>query len=135
MRPHRLAAFVLPFLLAATASAQEEPPGPKPSTDPPPAPSVDTPAPPAPEAGKPKRVVGAPPPYSPESPPQGGAREATWRAPTAEDFARPVLITFQRTWTDAVAVAKETGKPILICVNMDGEIASEHYAGVRYRDP
>ncbi|HPF14039.1 MAG TPA: hypothetical protein PLJ12_07200, partial [Planctomycetota bacterium] len=24
---------------------------------------------------------------------------------------------------------------ILICVNMDGEIASEHYAGVRYRDP
>ncbi|MHC5012320.1 MAG: hypothetical protein ACYTG6_15475, partial [Planctomycetota bacterium] len=29
--------------------------------------------------------------------------------------------------------AKETGKPILICINMDGEIASEHYAGVRYR--
>jgi hypothetical protein len=135
MRPHRLAAFVLPFLLFAAASAQEEPPGPKPATDPPPAPSVDTPAPPAADAPKPKRVVGAPPPYSPESPPQGGAREATWRAPTAEDFARPVLITFQRTWADAVTVAKETGKPILICINMDGEIASEHYAGVRYRDP
>ena len=32
-------------------------------------------------------------------------------------------------------VSKETGKPILVCVNMDGEIASEHYAGVRYRQP
>ena len=62
-------------------------------------------------------------------------RETMWRPPTAEDWAKPVLIKFQRTWNDAVAVAKETGKPILICINMDGEIASEHYAGVRYRQP
>lgn len=62
-------------------------------------------------------------------------REAMWPAPTAEDWAKPVQITFQRTWEDALAVSKETKKPILICVNMDGEIASEHYAGIRYRDP
>jgi hypothetical protein len=58
-----------------------------------------------------------------------------WPAPTPEDWAKPCLVTWQRTWEDAVAVAKETGKPILVCVNMDGEIASEHYAGVRYRQP
>ncbi len=63
------------------------------------------------------------------------SREAMWRAPTAEDWAKPCLITWQRTWEDAVAVAHATGKPILVCVNMDGEIASEHYAGVRYREP
>ena len=63
----------------------------------------------------------------------GRSREEIWVAPTAEDWAKPVLITFQRTWEDALAVARESGRPILICVNMDGEIASEHYAGVRYR--
>jgi hypothetical protein len=65
----------------------------------------------------------------------GLSREQMWRAPTADEWKRPVLITFQRTWEDAVAVSKETGKPILVCVNMDGEIASEHYAGIRYRQP
>jgi tetratricopeptide (TPR) repeat protein len=58
-----------------------------------------------------------------------------WPAPTAEDWKKPCLLTWQRTWDDAVAVSKETGKPILVCINMDGEIASEHYAGVRYRQP
>ncbi|MCC6671838.1 MAG: hypothetical protein IT458_12320 [Planctomycetes bacterium] len=62
-------------------------------------------------------------------------REQMWFAPTAEDWQKPVRITFQRTWEDALAVAKETGRPILVCVNMDGEIASEHYAGIRYRQP
>lgn len=64
-----------------------------------------------------------------------GQREAMWPAPSVEDWAKPVLITFQRTWEDAVAVSKETGRPILVCTNMDGEIASEHYAGIRYRQP
>ena len=32
-------------------------------------------------------------------------------------------------------LSQQTKRPILVCVNMDGEIASEHYAGVRYRDP
>ncbi|MEQ1894434.1 MAG: hypothetical protein ABL998_17985, partial [Planctomycetota bacterium] len=68
------------------------------------------------------------------APATGGAREAMWYAPTAADWQKPVLIQFQRSWEDALAVARETKKPILVCVNMDGEIASEHYAGVRYRD-
>ncbi len=66
---------------------------------------------------------------------QGVNREAMWPAPTADDWKKPCLVTWQRTWEDAVAVSRETKRPILICVNMDGEIASEHYAGVRYRQP
>lgn len=62
-------------------------------------------------------------------------RQVLWPAPTAEDWARPCLIPWQRSFEDAVAVSRETGKPILVCVNMDGEIASEHYAGIRYRQP
>src|SRR5688572_5684194 len=73
---------------------------------------------------------------TPGGPPQmTGTRETTWAAPTAEDWKRPCLVVFQRSWDDALEVARETGKPILVCVNMDGEIASEHYAGVRYRQP
>ncbi len=90
------------------------------------------------EAGPPapRRVRGGPPPASPTTPPRGPeARESMWAAPTAEDWARPCLLTWQRSWEDALAVSRETGKPILICINMDGEIASEHYAGVRYRSP
>ncbi len=64
-----------------------------------------------------------------------GNREAMWPAPTAADWKKPVPIVFQRTWEDAVSLAQETGKAILICINMDGEIASEHYAGIRYRQP
>ncbi len=71
----------------------------------------------------------------PLEPPRGAAREQMWPAADAEGWKKPVLITWQRTWEDAVAVSKETGRPILVCINMDGEIASEHYAGVRYREP
>lgn len=63
------------------------------------------------------------------------SRDEMWRAPTAEEWAQPVLIKWQRSYDDAKVISKETGKPILVCVNMDGEIASEHYAGVRYRQP
>jgi tetratricopeptide (TPR) repeat protein len=62
-------------------------------------------------------------------------REEMWRAPTAQEWAMPCLITWQRTFEDAWAVSEATGKRVLVCVNMDGEIASEHYAGVRYRQP
>ena len=65
----------------------------------------------------------------------GISREEMWFAPTEEDWAKPCLVTWERSWDDALTVARETGKPILICVNMDGEIASEHYAGIRYRQP
>jgi len=58
-------------------------------------------------------------------------REGMWPAPTAADWAKPCLIRFERSWDDALAVAKETQKAILICISMDGEIASEHYAGKR----
>ncbi len=68
-------------------------------------------------------------------PDPGVNRERMWYAPAAADWVKPCLVPWQRTWEDAVAVARETGRPILICVNMDGEIASEHYAGVRYRQP
>ena len=67
--------------------------------------------------------------------PAGLVPEQMWPAPTAEDWKKPVLIQWQRTWEDAVRLSQETKKPILVCVNMDGEIASEHYAGIRYRDP
>ncbi len=67
--------------------------------------------------------------------PQGVTREQMWYAPTADDWKKPVQLTFQRTWDDAIALSKEQKRPILVCVNMDGEIASEHYAGVRYRLP
>ena len=67
--------------------------------------------------------------------PPGVSREQMWPAPTAEDWQRPCLVRFQRTWEDAVAVARETSRAILVCINMDGEIASEHYAGIRYRQP
>ena len=62
-------------------------------------------------------------------------REQMWFAPTAEDWRKPCLVKWQRTWDDALALQKETGRAILVCINMDGEIASEHYAGVRYRRP
>jgi hypothetical protein len=68
-------------------------------------------------------------------PPPGLVPEQMWPAPTAADWDKPVLIQWQRTWDDAVRLSKATQKPILVCVNMDGEIASEHYAGIRYRDP
>lgn len=77
----------------------------------------------------------APPTANQGRPPGGLDREAMWYAPTAEDWKKPCLVTWQRSWDDALAVSKESSRPILICVNMDGEIASEHYAGVRYRQP
>lgn len=72
---------------------------------------------------------------APNGLPQGVTREQMWWAPTDEDWKKPCLIPWQRTWDDALVVALETHKAVLVCVNMDGEIASEHYAGVRYRDP
>jgi len=67
--------------------------------------------------------------------PPGVTREQMWFAPTAEDWAKPCLVPWQRTWADALDLSQQTKKAILVCVNMDGEIASEHWAGIRYRKP
>jgi hypothetical protein len=67
--------------------------------------------------------------------PDGVTREQMWFAPSAEDWAKPTLIPWQRTWADAMELSAQTEKAILVCVNMDGEIASEHWAGIRYRQP
>ncbi len=85
------------------------------------------------------RFQGAPPSDdairlgSPMELPEGTSREGMWPAPTAEDWSMPVLVPWERTFEDALRVAELTKKPILVCVNMDGEIASEHFAGIRYR--
>jgi hypothetical protein len=81
-----------------------------------------------PWAPKDQSMLGGPPP-------PGLDKAKLWPAPSSEDWKRPCLVHWQRTWEDAVAVAKATGKPVMVCVNMDGEIASEHFAGKRYRDP
>lgn len=66
---------------------------------------------------------------------QGLTEPMMWPAATAEGWAKPVLVKWQRSFDDALALARETGQPIMVAVNMDGEIASEHFAGVKYRDP
>ena len=49
--------------------------------------------------------------------------------------ALPPAMPWQRTLDDALALSRATGKPILVCVNIDGELASEALAADRYRDP
>lgn len=77
---------------------------------------------------------------TPPTPPGTGTRpnvnrEEMWFAPSAEDWKKPCLVKWQRNWEDALALQRQTARALLVCVNMDGEIASEHYAGVRYRRP
>jgi tetratricopeptide (TPR) repeat protein/Ca2+-binding EF-hand superfamily protein len=45
------------------------------------------------------------------------------------------LIPWQRTLEDALALAEATGKPLLVCVNTDGETASDALARGRYSNP
>jgi len=103
------------------------------STTPQDAPEQDEPA-PRPSGGAPPSddafEMGSPPAL-----PDGMTEEQMWPAATAEGWAKPCLIEWQRTFDDAVRVAHQKHQPILVAVNMDGEIASEHFAGVRYRDP
>lgn len=72
---------------------------------------------------------------SPPNLQQGLTEPDMWPAASEEGWKLPVLIAWQRNFDDALRVSKATGKPIMVAVNMDGEIASEHWAGVRYRDP
>jgi hypothetical protein len=72
---------------------------------------------------------------SPPALPDGMTEEQMWPAATAEGWKQPCLVHWQRSFDDALRVARARHMPILVAVNMDGEIASEHFAGVRYRDP
>ena len=47
----------------------------------------------------------------------------------------PVQVAWQRTLADAEALSRATGKPLLVCVNMDGEMACERFAGTKYKTP
>ena len=93
-------------------------------------------------AAPPARQDGGAPPSddavrmgSPPGLPEGATQEAMWPAATAEGWSKPCLVRWQRTFDDALLVARARHTPILVAVNMDGEIASEHFAGVRYREP
>lgn len=72
---------------------------------------------------------------SPPTLADGLSEEVMWPAADAEGWRKPCLVPWQRTFEDALRVARAEQRPILVAVNMDGEIASEHFAGVRYRDP
>ena len=122
------------LVLAVPAVGQEgAPPRQDPEATPPQqAPPDDPPRPggnfadPSPDAFK----YGSPPALQ-----AGLTEEVMWPAATAEGWAKPVLVKWQRTFEDALAAAKERNAPVMVAVNMDGEIASEHFAGVRYREP
>jgi tetratricopeptide (TPR) repeat protein len=121
---------------SGTLSAQETRPAGKAATA---APSQGQQDPPTPAPVRPPG--GAPPSKdafrmgSPAGLAQGTTEEQMWPAATAEGWLKPCLVRWQRTFDDAVRVARARHQPILVAVNMDGEIASEHYAGVRYREP
>src|SRR5262245_22450181 len=59
--------------------------------------------------------------------PGSGARESS--TPDARQ------IHWQRSVDDALALAKATGRPLLLALNMDGESASDRIVYERYRDP
>ncbi|MFK7739746.1 MAG: hypothetical protein AB8H80_05435 [Planctomycetota bacterium] len=44
-------------------------------------------------------------------------------------------IAWQRSLDDALAAQKQTGLPLLIAVNMNGEVFNERFAATTYRDP
>ena len=59
-------------------------------------------------------------------------------APQAQDPEKPAAaaphVEWQRTLADALAVQQATGLPLLIAVNMDGEVFNERFANTTYRD-
>lgn len=55
-------------------------------------------------------------------------------APAAPPQTTPA-IAWQRNLADALAVQQATGLPLLIAVNMDGEVFNERFATSTYRDP
>src|SRR5262245_18463704 len=57
------------------------------------------------------------------------------QAPATAPATQPPRIDWQRSLNDALAVQKETGLPLLVVVNMDGEQFNDRFAGTTYVDP
>jgi hypothetical protein len=61
--------------------------------------------------------------------------------PARPDPSRPAAgtsaprIHWQRSLADALHVQKETGLPLLVVVNMDGEVFNDRFASTTYKDP
>jgi hypothetical protein len=68
-------------------------------------------------------------------PPQGAGAGARVRPAATPDPSRPPLMPWQRSLEDSLALSRASGKPLLVCVNIDGEAASDELAYGRYRDP
>lgn len=66
--------------------------------------------------------------------PPAPVRGPDWSV-TDDMRARTPAMPWQRNLEDALALSQATGKPLLICVNTDGEAASDNLAFGRYRDP
>jgi len=47
----------------------------------------------------------------------------------------PQRVAWQRSLDDALALQKQTGLPLMIAVNMDGEVFNERFAASTYKDP
>ena len=72
----------------------------------------------------------------PQNPPAAqGGRQGRGRGGDPAAWDKPPLVAWQRSIEDALATSKATGKPLLVCVNLDGEPASEQFAGDKYRNP
>jgi hypothetical protein len=56
------------------------------------------------------------------------------QAPATPPATQSPRIEWQRSLNDAVAVQKETGLPLLVVVNMDGEVFNDRFAGTTYLD-
>src|SRR5258706_16467130 len=54
--------------------------------------------------------------------------------PTAAPQEPAPRIEWQRSLADALAVQQATGRPLLLCVNMDGERFCELFASTTYHD-
>ncbi|HLQ38556.1 MAG TPA: hypothetical protein VK348_12185 [Planctomycetota bacterium] len=49
--------------------------------------------------------------------------------------AAKATVQWQRSLTDALAVQQASGLPLLLCVNMDGEVFNDRFATEKYPDP
>jgi hypothetical protein len=70
-----------------------------------------------------------------QDPPPAPPAPAATPAPSPAPPPPPPRIEWQRTLADALAVQQATGLPLLVAVNMDGEVFNERFANSTYHDP